>query len=68
MPDLGKYGVTSVNGFLNFVKWLIEGWIPTETTKGRDIYYIICIIYFVLVQDPLASHQTRSTRMACTSP
>lgn len=58
IPELEKYGVTSAKGFLDFANWLIEGWIPTETTKGRDIYYIICIFYFVLAQEPLGSRQT----------
>lgn len=58
IPELEKYGITSAKGFLDFANWLVEGWIPTETTKGRDIYYIICIFYFVLAQEPLASRQT----------
>ena len=58
IPELEKYGITSAKGFLDFANWLIEGWIPTETTKGRDIYYIICIFYFVLAQEPLGSRQT----------
>lgn len=58
IPDLDKYGVISAKGFLDFANWLIQGWIPTETTKGRDIYYIICIFYFVLAQEPLGSRQT----------
>ena len=58
IPELEKYGITSAKGFLDFANWLIQGWIPTETTKGRDIYYIICIFYFVLAQEPLGSRQT----------
>src|SRR5699024_5895465 len=58
IPELEKYGITSAKGFLDFANWLIKGWIPTETTKGRDIYYIICIFYFVLAQEPLGSRQT----------
>ena len=58
IPELEKYGITSAKGFLDFSNWLIQGWIPTETTKGRDIYYIICIFYFVLAQEPLGSRET----------
>ncbi|BCR83928.1 uncharacterized protein ACHE_11330A [Aspergillus chevalieri] len=39
MSDLEKYGVTSAKGFLDFANWLVEDWIPTETTKGRHLLH-----------------------------
>ncbi|CAD6448282.1 34ded611-1e21-4ff7-ab8f-2b65f9492e9a [Sclerotinia trifoliorum] len=58
IPDMVTYGIISGKGFLDFADWLVRGWIPTETTHGRDIYYILCMFYFVLAQDPLGVRQT----------
>ncbi|KAA8649636.1 hypothetical protein EYZ11_002652 [Aspergillus tanneri] len=58
IPELDKYGIISAKGFLDFADWLIRGWVPTESTKGRDIYYILCVFYFILSQEPLGSRQT----------
>ncbi|RAL62967.1 hypothetical protein DID88_004054 [Monilinia fructigena] len=58
IPDMAKYGIKSGKGFLDFADWLVRGWIPTESTNGRDIYYILCIFYFVLAQEPLGVRQT----------
>ena len=38
IPELQKYGITSGKGFLDFADWMVQGWIPTESTQGRDIY------------------------------
>ncbi|KAI9650451.1 hypothetical protein NHQ30_000466 [Ciborinia camelliae] len=58
IPEMAKYGIISGKGFLDFADWLVRGWIPTEVTNGRDIYYILCIFYFVLAQEPLGVRQT----------
>ncbi|RAK96945.1 uncharacterized protein BO80DRAFT_458539 [Aspergillus ibericus CBS 121593] len=58
IPEMESYGLTSAAGFLNFATWLVDGWIPTESAKGRDIYYVLCIFYFVLDQIPLRNCQT----------
>ncbi|QSZ35120.1 hypothetical protein DSL72_007985 [Monilinia vaccinii-corymbosi] len=58
IPEMATYGIDSGEGFLKFADWLIRGWVPTESTSGRDIYYIICIFYFVLAQEPLGGRQT----------
>ncbi|PYI11953.1 hypothetical protein BO78DRAFT_402706 [Aspergillus sclerotiicarbonarius CBS 121057] len=58
IPEMESYGLISAKGFLNFATWLVEGWIPTESAKGRDIYYVLCIFYFVLDQIPLKNCQT----------
>lgn len=59
IPEMAKYGIKSGKGFLDFADWLVRGWIPTESTNGRDIYYILCIFYFVLAQEPLGVRQTQ---------
>ncbi|TGO27368.1 hypothetical protein BPAE_0043g00410 [Botrytis paeoniae] len=58
IPDMKTYGITSGKGFLDFADWLVRGWIPTESTNGRDIYYILCMFYFVLAQEPFGVRQT----------
>jgi phosphatidylserine decarboxylase len=54
-----NYGIVSGQGFLEFANWIVSGWVPTETVNGRDIYYILCIFYFVLDQPPLKEEQTK---------
>ncbi|KAL2010332.1 hypothetical protein VTN00DRAFT_6139 [Thermoascus crustaceus] len=59
IPEMETYGITSATGFFDYANWLVTGWIPTESAKGRDIYYILCIFYFVLSQPPLGPRQTQ---------
>ncbi|KHO11599.1 General substrate transporter [Metarhizium robertsii ARSEF 23] len=59
IPELDKYGIISAKGFLDFADWLVKGWVPTESTQGRDIHYILCVFYFVLSQKPLGGRQTK---------
>ncbi|KAE8151413.1 phosphatidylserine decarboxylase-domain-containing protein [Aspergillus avenaceus] len=68
IPELDKYGIISARGFLDFADWLIQGWVPTESTKGRDIYYILCVFYFVLSQEPLGSRQTKIAPLSINKP
>ncbi|TEY28366.1 hypothetical protein BOTCAL_1028g00010 [Botryotinia calthae] len=58
IPEMRTYSIVSGKGFLDFADWLVRGWIPTESTNGRDIYYILCIFYFVLAQEPIGARQT----------
>ncbi|PGG99173.1 hypothetical protein AJ79_08665 [Helicocarpus griseus UAMH5409] len=68
IPEMRRYGITSANGFLEFANWLVTAWIPTETTKGKDIYEILCIFYFVLDQEPLGIRQTPITPKSAAKP
>ncbi|EAU30184.1 predicted protein [Aspergillus terreus NIH2624] len=68
IPELDKYGIISAKGFLDFADWLVRGWIPTESTQGRDIYYILCIFYFVLSQEPLGGRQTKIHPLSINEP
>ncbi|KAE8346226.1 hypothetical protein BDV24DRAFT_158467 [Aspergillus arachidicola] len=68
IPELDKYGIISARGFLEFADWLVLGWAPTESTKGRDIYYILCVFYFVLSQEPLGSRLTKIQPLSLNKP
>ncbi|KNG91249.1 phosphatidylserine decarboxylase [Aspergillus nomiae NRRL 13137] len=68
IPELDKYGIISARGFLDFADWLVRGWVPTESTKGRDIYYILCVFYFVLSQEPLGSRLTKIQPLSLNKP
>ncbi|KAL4981880.1 phosphatidylserine decarboxylase-domain-containing protein [Aspergillus falconensis] len=68
IPELDKYGIISARGFLDFADWLIRGWVPTESTKGRDIYYILCVFYFVVSQEPLGGRQTKIHPLSINKP
>jgi len=68
IPELDKYGIISAKGFLDFADWLVRGWVPTESVNGRDIYYILCMFYFVLSQEPLGSRQTKIHPLSLQKP
>lgn len=68
IPELDKYGVISARGFLEFTDWLVRGWVPTESTKGRDIYYILRMFYTVLSQEPLGSRLTKIQPLSLNKP
>lgn len=68
IPELDKYGIISAKGFLDFADWLVKGWVPTESTQGRDIYYILCVFYFVLSQKPLGGRQTKVHPLSINQP
>ncbi|KOC10110.1 phosphatidylserine decarboxylase [Aspergillus flavus AF70] len=68
IPELDKYGVISARGFLEFTDWLVRSWVTTESTKGRDIYYILRVFYFVLSQEPLGSRLTKIQPLSLNEP
>jgi hypothetical protein len=59
IPELDKYGIISARGLLDLADWMVRSWFPTETTQGRDIYYILYVFYFVLLQEEMRSRQIR---------
>ncbi|KAF8311921.1 phosphatidylserine decarboxylase-domain-containing protein [Cantharellus anzutake] len=57
IPQLEQLGIRSLNDYLDFYETLLN-WVPTETSDGRNIYYHLCIFYFILDQLPLRLLQT----------
>jgi len=57
IPQLEQWGITSAEGFLQFANRLLK-WIPHENFEGKDVYWTLCVFYFVLDQAPLIDHQT----------
>ncbi|KAK0609568.1 phosphatidylserine decarboxylase-like protein [Bombardia bombarda] len=58
LPKLmDDFEIQTAQGFLDYANELLV-WIPHEDFKGKDIYNVICIFYFVLDQLPLGSMQT----------
>lgn len=68
IPQIETYGITSAKGFLSYANWLVTAWIPTESASGKDIYFILCIFYFVFSQPPLDKLQTPVTPASIGKP
>lgn len=54
---MNKLKIKDARSFLIFANDLLK-WTPTEDFKGKDIYDILCMFYFILDQEPLAGLQT----------
>src|SRR5580700_3075012 len=57
IPQLKEWGITSADGFLKYANELLK-WIPHENHQGKDIYWTLCVFYFILDLDPLLPLQT----------
>ena len=57
VPQLAEWGITNLNDYLNFYEKLLN-WVPVETFDGKNVYYHLCIFYFILDLPPLRSLQT----------
>jgi phosphatidylserine decarboxylase len=57
IPQLKEWGITNADGFLNYANDLLK-WIPHENFQGKDIYWTLCVFYFILDLDPLLPLQT----------
>ena len=52
-----EWGITSAEGFLEFADKMLL-WIPHENFEGKDVYWMLCLFYFILDQPPLLILQT----------
>ncbi|KAH8812180.1 phosphatidylserine decarboxylase-domain-containing protein [Xylogone sp. PMI_703] len=67
VPQLKEWGITSADGFLRFANRFLR-WIPHENFEGKDIYWMICMFYFILDQPPLIQQQTEITTTSIRKP
>ena len=57
IPQQIEWGITSAEGFLEFADKMLF-WIPHENFEGKDVYWMLCLFYFILDQQPLLGLQT----------
>ena len=57
IPQLAKWQIHNLNDYLNFYEKLLN-WVPTEKFDGKNIYYHLCIFYFILDLPPVKILQT----------
>lgn len=58
LPDfMDSLNITDARSYLEFANDLLK-WIPHENYEGKDIYDIICMLYFIFDQPPLSELQT----------
>ncbi|KAF8334008.1 phosphatidylserine decarboxylase-domain-containing protein [Cantharellus anzutake] len=57
VPQLKQFHIHNLNDYLNFYERLLH-WIPTETFDGKNVYYHLCLFYFILDLSPIKSLQT----------
>ena len=58
IPQQTEWGITSAEGFLEFADKMLR-WIPHENFEGKDVYWMLCLFYFILDQPTLFSFQTQ---------
>ena len=57
VPQLAEFGITNLKTYIDFFEILLN-WVPVETFDGKNVYYHLCIFYFVLDLPPLKDLQT----------
>ncbi|KAK6086914.1 hypothetical protein SCUP234_02007 [Seiridium cupressi] len=57
IPQLIEWKITNGQQFLSFVQGMLN-WIPSENVQGKEIYWVLCLFYFVLDQGSLGTQQT----------
>jgi len=56
VPQLAEFGITNLSTYIDFFETLLN-WVPVETFDGKNVYYHLCIFYFILDLPPLKDLQ-----------
>ncbi len=57
VPQLAQWGIYNLDDYLKFYEKFLH-WMPVERFDGKNVYYHICIFYFILDLPPLKDLQT----------
>ncbi|KAF8334007.1 phosphatidylserine decarboxylase-domain-containing protein [Cantharellus anzutake] len=57
IPQLKEFNIYDLESYLEFCESLLH-WVPTETFDGKNVYYHLCLFYFILGQSPIDRLQT----------
>ncbi len=57
IPQLQQQGIQDLATYIAFYKRFLT-WVPTEDFDGRNVYYNLCVFYFILDLPPLKFFQT----------
>jgi len=56
VPQLAESAIFTLNQYIDFYDTLLK-WVPSENMDGNNIYYQLCIFYFVIDLAPVKSYQ-----------
>ena len=57
IPQMTDWDITSGERFLEYASGMVN-WISTENVGGKEIYWVLCLFYFVLDQPAINDLQT----------
>jgi phosphatidylserine decarboxylase len=57
IPQMIAWKITSGTNFLEFAQGMLS-WVPSENVQGKEIYWVLCLFYFILDQPPIQAQQT----------
>lgn len=52
-----KYNIKTVDDYFDYMDTYVN-WIPSEDTTGTNVFYHICVFYFILDLPPIAQQQS----------
>lgn len=56
IPEFEQYDIRTFNDYLDFLEGMLT-WVPTEDFTGTNVYYHLCIFYFVIDLPPIKFFQ-----------
>ncbi|KIM78699.1 hypothetical protein PILCRDRAFT_582455 [Piloderma croceum F 1598] len=56
-PKFVPYKIETFENYLRFYGDMLK-WAPSETSDGKNVYYHLCMFYFVIDLDPVKRYQT----------
>jgi phosphatidylserine decarboxylase len=57
IPQFTEYGIETFQDYINYYETVLT-WTPSETLDGKNIYYHLCMFYFVIDLPPVKLYQT----------
>lgn len=57
LEEFTTYNIHNVDDYIKYMDEYVN-WIPTENKSGTNVYYHICIFYFIIDLPPVRDHQS----------
>ncbi|KAI0335630.1 hypothetical protein GY45DRAFT_816518 [Cubamyces sp. BRFM 1775] len=65
LKEFTTYNIHSVDDYLRYMDDYVN-WVPTEDISGTNVYYHLCMFYFILDLPPVREHQSPIEPSACS--
>ena len=57
LEEFELYNIHSVDDYIRYMDEYVH-WFPTENKSGKNVYYHICMFYFIVDLPPVREHQS----------